>query len=239
MLGRIRCIQTGCPYFHSLHTEYPMSKERPVTIFLADDHPLLRMGLSLAFQAKDTIRVVGEADNGFDAIERIKQVMPDVALMDIDMPGLSGTAAIRVLRRLYPSMKILVLSTYNDEHYIREAMGAGANGYILKTVDIDTLVEIVTSFNEGREIVSPYLLDLGISPQQPVSEKEGADFCLTKREKQILKCLAEGKDNKQISTCLYLSIETVKTHMKSIFRKMDAKSRLDAVMKAKNNKLID
>lgn len=216
-----------------------MSKERPVTIFLADDHPLLRMGLSLAFQAKDTIRVVGEADNGFDAIERIKQVMPDVALMDIDMPGLSGTAAIRVLRRLYPSMKILVLSTYNDEHYIREAMGAGANGYILKTVDIDTLVEIVTSFNEGREIVSPYLLDLGISPQQPVSEKEGADFCLTKREKQILKCLAEGKDNKQISTCLYLSIETVKTHMKSIFRKMDAKSRLDAVMKAKNNKLID
>jgi len=216
-----------------------MSKERPVTIFLADDHPLLRMGLSLAFQAKDTIRVVGEADNGFDAIERIKQVMPDVALMDIDMPGLSGTAAIRVLRRLYPSMKILVLSTYNDEHYIREAMGAGANGYILKTVDIDTLVEIVTSFNEGREIVSPYLLDLGISPQQPVSEKEGADFCLTKREKQILKCLAEGKDNKQISTCLYLSIETVKTHMKSIFRKMDAKSRLDAVMKAKNHKLID
>lgn len=216
-----------------------MSKERPVTIFLADDHPLLRMGLSLAFQAKDTIRVVGEADNGFDAIERIKQVMPDVALMDIDMPGLSGTAAIRVLRRLYPSMKILVLSTYNDEHYIREAMGAGANGYILKTVDIDTLVEIVTSFNEGREIVSPYLLDLGISPQQPVSEKEGADFCLTKREKQVLKCLAEGKDNKQISTCLYLSIETVKTHMKSIFRKMDAKSRLDAVMKAKNHKLID
>jgi DNA-binding NarL/FixJ family response regulator len=216
-----------------------MSKERPVTIFLADDHPLLRMGLSLAFQAKDTIRVVGEADNGFDAIERIKQVMPDVALMDIDMPGLSGTAAIRVLRRLYPSMKILVLSTYNDEHYIREAMGAGANGYILKTVDIDTLVEIVTSFNEGREIVSPYLLDLGISPQQPVSEKEGADFCLTKRERQILKCLAEGKDNKQISTCLYLSIETVKTHMKSIFRKMDAKSRLDAVMKAKNHKLID
>lgn len=216
-----------------------MSKERPVTIFLADDHPLLRMGLSLAFQAKDSIRVVGEADNGFDAIERIKQVMPDVALMDIDMPGLSGTAAIRVLRRLYPSMKILVLSTYNDENYIREAMGAGANGYILKTVDIDTLVEIVTSFNEGREIVSPYLLDLGISPQQPVSEKEGADFCLTKREKQILKCLAEGKDNKQISTCLYLSIETVKTHMKSIFRKMDAKSRLDAVMKAKNHKLID
>jgi DNA-binding NarL/FixJ family response regulator len=197
------------------------------------------MGLSLAFQAKDNIRVVGEADNGFDAIEKIKALMPDVALLDIDMPGLSGTAAIRVLRKIYPDMKILALSTYNDENYIREAMSAGANGYIMKTVDIDNLVEIITCFNEGKEIVSPYLLNLGISPQQSGTENDDNDFCLSKREKQILKCLAEGKDNKHISTSLYLSIETVKTHMKSIFRKMGVKSRLDAVMKAKNHKLIE
>jgi len=216
-----------------------MNNQGPVRIFLADDHPLLRMGLSLAFQAKDNIRVVGEADNGFDAIERIKTVMPDVALLDIDMPGLSGTAAIRVLRKILPDMKILVLSTYNDENYIREAMSAGANGYILKTVDMDNLVEIITSFNEGKEIVSPYLLDLGIAPQQPATDKGRNDFYLTRREKEILKCLAEGKDNKHISSSLYLSIETVKTHMKSIFRKMDAKSRLDAVMKAKHHKLLD
>jgi len=216
-----------------------MGNEKPVKIFLADDHPLLRMGLSLAFQAKDNITVVGEADNGFDAIEKIKTLIPDVALLDIDMPGLSGTAAIRVLRKIFPDMKILALSTYNDENYIREAMSAGADGYIMKTVDIDNLVEIITCFNEGREIVSPYLLNLGISLQQSGSEKAEADFCLTKREKQVLQCLAEGQDNKQISTRLYLSVETVKTHMKSIFRKMDAKSRLDAVMKAKHHKLID
>lgn len=216
-----------------------MDNQGPITIFLADDHPLLRMGLSLAFQAKDNIRVVGEADNGFDAIEKIKALKPDVALLDIDMPGLSGTAAIRVLRKILPDMKVLVLSTYNDETYIREAMSAGANGYILKTVDMDNLVEIITCFNEGKEIVSPYLLDLGIAPQQSAFDKGNDDFCLTRREKEILKCLAEGKDNKQISACLYLSIETVKTHMKSIFRKMDAKSRLDAVMKAKHHKLID
>ncbi len=216
-----------------------MVNEKPVKIFLADDHPLLRMGLSLAFQAKDNITVVGEADNGFDAIEKIKTLIPDVALLDIDMPGLSGTAAIRVLRKILPDMKILALSTYNDENYIREAMSAGADGYIMKTVDIDNLVEIITCFNEGREIVSPYLLNLGISLQQSGSEKDDTDFCLTKREKQILQCVAEGKDNKQISTSLYLSVETVKTHMKSIFRKMDAKNRLDAVMKAKHHKLID
>lgn len=228
--------ETSC--FFKL-TGNAMSNQRPVTIFLADDHPLLRMGLSLAFQAKDNITVVGEADNGFDAIEKIKTLTPDVALLDIDMPGLSGTAAIRVLRKIFPDMKILALSTYNDENYIREAMNAGANGYIMKTVDIDNLVEIITSFNEGKEIVSPYLLNLGISPQQAAPDINGPDFCLTKREKQILQCLAEGKDNKQISTCLYLSVETVKTHMKSIFRKMDAKSRLEAVMKAKHNKLIE
>jgi len=199
---------------------------------------LLRMGLSLAFQAKDNITIVGEADNGFDAIEKIKTLLPDVALLDIDMPGLSGTAAIRVIRKIYPDMKILALSTYNDENYIREAMSAGANGYIMKTVDIDNLVEIITCFHEGKEVVSPYLLDLGISPQQATNGIDGQDFCLTKRERQILKCLAEGKGNKQISTCLYLSIETVKTHMKSIFRKLDAKNRLDAVVKARHHGLI-
>lgn len=216
-----------------------MEKVQPVKIFLADDHPLLRMGLSLAFQQKDNIEVIGESDNGFDAIEKIKVLMPDVALLDIDMPGLSGTAAIRVLKKLYPDMKILVLSTYNDENYIREAMSAGANGYIMKTVDIDNLVEIITCVNDGREIVSPYLLDQGIELKQKETDKVDDEFGLTKRERQILECLAEGKDNKQISANLFLSIETVKTHMKSIFRKMNAKSRLDAVMKAKSHHLLD
>jgi DNA-binding NarL/FixJ family response regulator len=216
-----------------------MDSIKPVKVFIADDHPLLRMGLSLAFNAKDNIDVVGEADNGFDAIEKIKQLLPDVALFDIDMPGLSGTAAIRVLRKIYPEMKILVLSTYNDENYIKESMHAGANGYLLKTIDIDNLVKIIVSFNAGEEIISPYLLNLGIDIHEKSDEEEEHGFCLTKRERQILKCLGEGKDNKEISSCLFLSVETVKTHMKSIFRKLDAKSRLDAVMKAKHNGLIE
>lgn len=214
-----------------------MDTQKPITVFLADDHPLLRMGLSLAFNAKDNIRVVGESDNGFDAIEKIKKLVPDVALLDIDMPGLSGTAAIRVLRKIFSDMTILVLSTYNDENYVRDAMASGANGYILKTVDIDNLVEIISCFYLGVEIVSPYLLDLGIRPELAV-ESDDALFSLTKREKQILRCLADGNDNKQISVCLYLSIETVKTHMKSIFRKLNVKNRLEAVMKAKHHKLV-
>jgi len=216
-----------------------MDNNNPVKVFIADDHPLIRMGLSMALNAKDNIEVVGDADNGFDAIEKIKQLIPDVALLDIDMPGLSGTAAVRVLRRIFPDMKILVLSTYNDEHYIKDSMSAGANGYILKTIDIDNLVKIIISFNSGEDIISPYLLDLGIDIQGKSDEEDEHGYLLTKRERQILNCLAEGKDNKEISSCLFLSVETVKTHMKSIFRKLDAKSRLDAVMKAKHNGLID
>jgi DNA-binding NarL/FixJ family response regulator len=216
-----------------------MDSNKPVKVFIADDHPLIRMGLSLALNAMDNIEVVGDADNGFAAIEKIKQVIPDVALLDIDMPGLSGTAAVRVLRRIFPEMKLLILSTYNDKNYIKDSMSAGANGYIVKTVDIDNLVKIIISFNAGEEIVSPYLLDLGIDLQAKSDEVDDHDFHLTKRERQILNCLAEGKVNKEISSSLFLSVETVKTHMKSIFRKLDAKSRLDAVMKAKHNGLID
>ena len=215
-----------------------MDRKKTVNIFLADDHPLLRMGLTLAFNAKENIRVVGEADNGFEAIDKIKQLVPDVVLMDIDMPGLSGTAAIRVLRKIFPDMKILALSTYNDKNYIMESMNAGANGYILKTVDIDNLARIIVAFDDGEEIISPYLLDLGIELEYPDDKKTDDAYSLTKRERQIIKCLGEGKINKEISESLYLSVETVKTHMKNIFRKMDAKSRLDAVMKAKRHKMI-
>lgn len=216
-----------------------MDSIKPIKVFIADDHPLLRMGLSLSFNTKDNIEVVGEADNGFDAIEKIKLLVPDVALFDIGMPGLSGTAAIRVLRKIYPEMKILVLSTYNDKNHIKESMSAGANGYLLKTIDIDNLVRIITAFYHGKEIISPYLLDLGIDIQEKCDEDDIHGCCLTNRERQILTCLAEGKVNKEIADCLYLSIETVKTHLKNIFKKLDARSRLDAVMKAKNNGLID
>jgi DNA-binding NarL/FixJ family response regulator len=216
-----------------------MVTNNPVRVFIADDHPLLRMGLSLAFNAKDNIEVVGEADNGFDAIEKIKIVQPDVALFDIDMPGLSGTAAIRVLRKIFPGMKILVLSTYNDENYVKESMNAGANGYILKTIDIDNLVKIITSIYVGENIISPYLLDLGIDIHEKNNSEDKHGYHLTKRESQILKCLVEGKNNKEISAILYLSVETIKSHMKSIFRKLDAKSRLEAVMKAKQNSIVD
>lgn len=216
-----------------------MDKKNALKIFIVDDHPLLRMGLKLAFNSEEGIEVVGEAENGFDAIEKIQLIVPDVALFDIDMPGLSGTAAIRVLRKKYPAMKMLVLSTYNDKNYIKESMSAGADGYIQKTIVFDNLVKLIFAFHEGQEAFSPYLLNLGTDLEPRTAECEENLSCLTKREIQILKCLADGKNNRDISSKLFLSVETVKTHMKSIFRKLEVKNRLEAVMKAKNIHVIE
>ena len=221
-----------------------MQHNESFKVFLADDHPLLRTGLRMSLSQHADIDFIGEANDGFKAVEKIKTNPPDVALIDVDMPGLTGMAAIRMLRKHYPDMKLLILSSYSDRHYIEESMQAGANGYILKSIDINELVEVIRAFARNEQPMSPYLMDLAIewenaSDDANSSGDEQAEGLLTKREKQILECLARGQGNKEISDSLYISIETVKTHIKNIFKKLDAKSRLEAVIAAKEKHLID
>ena len=137
-----------------------MSEDRAIRLFLADDHPLLRAGLRLSLSPIKDVKLIGEASDGFSAVEKIQADPPDVSLIDVDMPGLSGIGAIRILRKSFPDMKIIVLSTYNDENYIQEAMEAGADGYVLKSVGLDELVEIVKAFYAGSPKLSPYLVNL-------------------------------------------------------------------------------
>ncbi len=214
-----------------------MQHDEPFKIFLADDHPLLRTGLRMSLSQHADIDFIGEANDGFKAVEMIKKNPPDVALIDVDMPGLSGMAAIRLLRKHYPDMKLLIFSSYSDRHYIEEAMQAGANGYILKSIDISELVDVIRAFARNEQPMSPYLMDLAIEWEN-ASGGENAKKLLTKREKQILVCLARGQGNKEISDSLYISTETVKTHIKNIFKKLDVKSRLEAVIAAKEKHLI-
>lgn len=214
-----------------------MQHDKPFKVFLADDHPLLRTGLRMSLSQHADIDFIGEANDGFKAVEKIKKNPPDVALIDFDMPGLSGVAAIRLLRKHYPDMKLLILSSYGDRHYIEEAMQAGANGYILKSIDISELVDVIRAFARNEQPMSPYLMDLAIEWEN-LSGGENPDKTLTSREKQILACLARGQGNKDISDSLYISTETVKTHIKSIFKKLDVKSRLEAVLVAKERHLL-
>lgn len=226
-----------------------MQHDEIYKVFLADDHPLLRTGLRISLSQHADIDFIGEANDGFKAVEKIKANPPDVALIDVDMPGLSGMAAIRLLRKHYPDMKLLILSSYSDRHYVEEAMQAGANGYILKSIDINELVDVIRAFARNEQVMSPYLMDLAIEWENPAGDEnlsgsesaapaESAEELLTKREKQVLECLARGQGNKEISDSLYISIETVKTHIKNIFQKLDVKSRLEAVIAAKEKHLI-
>ncbi len=215
-----------------------MQHDKSFKVFLADDHPLLRTGLRMSLRQHADINFIGEANDGFKAVEMIKKNPPDVALIDVDMPGLSGIAVIRLLRKQYPDMKLLIFSSYSDRSYIEEAMQAGANGYILKSIDISELVDVIRAFAHNEQPMSPYLMDLAIEWENH-SSSQNTEKLLTKREKQILECLARGQGSKEISDSLYICIDTVKTHIKNIFRKLDVKSRLEAVIAAKEKHLIN
>lgn len=214
--------------------------QRALRVFLADDHPLLRMALRLSLTEKKDIEVVGEASDGYSAVEKIQAAVPDIAVIDVEMPGLSGIRAIRILRRTLPLMKILVLSTYNKEEYIRDAMQAGADGYLLKRVGIDELIRIVRGFGTDQPVISPYLVNLALdSDPRREQADEPLPPPLTQREQEVLQGLAEGQSNKEISSRLCISTETVKSHIKNIYGKLQAKNRLDAARRARQLRLVD
>jgi len=202
-----------------------MDKNAIIKVFLADDHPLLRAGLRISLGQRNDMELIGEAGDGFSAVEKIRVNPPDVSLIDVDMPGLSGIGVIRILRKSIPEMKILVLSTYNDDNYIKSAMAAGADGYVLKSVGIEELEKIIKSFHAGKPEISPYLVNLTIDN---LGGQE-RDKKLTIREKEVLKAVAEGKCNKEISEMLYISTETVKSHVKNIYKKLKIRNRAEAV----------
>jgi DNA-binding NarL/FixJ family response regulator len=211
-----------------------------MNIFLADDHPLLRAGLKLSLEQVPGITLIGEASDGFSAVEKIQANPPDVALIDVDMPGISGIGAIRVLRQSLTEIIIIVLSTYSEEKYVLEAMAAGADGYVLKSIPIEELTRLILAFHEGRPEISPYLLNLTTAP--PMAQDGRADDLLRKltfREREILVWIAKGKGNKEISNTLFISIETVKSHVKNIYKKLKVKNRVEAACKAADLSIIE
>lgn len=209
-----------------------------MNIFLADDHPLFRMGLRIALDQEDEMKVIGEASDGFSAVEKIQSNPPDLSLIDVDMPGISGIRAIRILRKAMPEMKILVLSTYDDEKYIHEAMLAGADGYLLKCVEVADLVKVIRSVCEGKKIVSPFLVNLAMGSDTADAEGPIDPITLTQREKGILKAIIDGQSNKEISDTLFISIETVKSHIKSIYQKLQVRNRVEATLVAMRKGLL-
>ena len=203
-----------------------MSRSR---VLIADDHAMVRQGVAAMLAFHDDVEVVGEAGDGADAVEKAMVLAPDVALMDIAMPGLGGLEATVRIRRQRPETKVIVLSQYGDREYVERFLKAGVSGYILKTSGSEELISAIRAVAAGNSYLSPAIASTVMEEYRgrgPV--RDGYDR-LTDREKEVLKLLAEGASAKEIATGLGISVKTVGAHQASLHEKLDIHSRADLV----------
>ncbi len=197
------------------------SLEVPIRILTVDDHPLLREGIAAVIEGQTGMELVAEASNGFEAIEQFRKFLPDIVLMDLQMPVMSGVDAITAIRAEFPAANILVLTTYQGDVQAVRALKAGARGYLLKTALRKELVETIRTLHAGKRSI----------PAEIAAEiaDHVLDDALTAREIAVLTCVAGGNSNKAVANSLSISEETVKAHMKNILAKLDARDRTHAV----------
>ena len=202
-----------------------MDNMNPIRVLLADDHTILRQGLRRLLESHADITVVGEADNGRDALQSAVRLRPDVVIMDMAMPDLNGIEATRQLTGAVPGIRVLALSAYSDEEYVLAVCQAGAAGYIVKHSAATELISAIREAMKGNAYFSPAIAKYftrhtatGLrSPQSGMARGKG----LTPREREVLQLIAEGRSNKQIAAKLAISIKTVEKHRQSVMDKLD------------------
>ena len=212
---------------------------KPIRVLIVDDHPVVRQGLQSLLSNYSDIQVAGEADTGLRALEVAALLQPDVVLLDIRLPGANGTDVTRQLRRQNPKARIIILTAYEDDEYLIEALQAGAHGYLLKSASHETLAEAIRNAHAGRRVLSPSLVD-GVLRQFEELAKESlvSQSGLSESELEILPLLAEGATNKEMAERLYWSEATVKRKMKDILAKLEVSNRAQAVAEAMKRGLI-
>ncbi len=198
--------------------------EEKVKILIVDDHAIVRQGIRALLDAQDGLEVIGEAENGRDAVKKTHDLAPDVVIMDIAMPILNGLEATRQIKRLRPGVKVLALTMYNEENYIFQILKSGASGYLTKECSAGELIAAIRSVNVGspyfspaisRKIMDSYLRDDGEKNAGREPDK------LTNREKEALQLIAEGYTNSEIGGFMKISVKTVETHRAHIMNKLD------------------
>jgi DNA-binding NarL/FixJ family response regulator len=216
----------------------------PIRVLVADDHALYRRGLEMVLGQEEGIEIVGEASDGAEAIRRVEELLPDVVLMDIRMPRRSGIEACTAIKDVVPSTKIVILTISDEESDLYEAVRAGANGYLLKDVPGEEIAAGIRAVAGGQSLISPSMASKLLSefasmikkseerPQMPVPR-------LTERELEVLKLVARGMANRDIAKELYISENTVKNHVRNILEKLQLHSRMEAVVYAVREKILD
>jgi len=212
-----------------------ISPSQPIRVMLVDDHTMVRRGLATFLKVFDDLQLVGEAESGEAAIQLCAEVLPDVILMDMALPMMDGATATRAIRKHFPQVQVIALTSFKEGKIIRNALEAGAIGYLLKDVSADELVRAIRAAHAGRATLSPEaaqaLVETANQPPAP-----GLD--LTEREREVLTLMIEGLNNTQIAGRLTVSPSTIKSHVSNILSKLGVASRTEAVTLALRNRIV-
>ena len=212
-----------------------ISPSQPIRVMLVDDHTMVRRGLATFLKVFDDLQLVGEAESGEAAIQLCAEVLPDVILMDMALPMMDGATATRAIRKHFPQVQVIALTSFKEGKIIRNALEAGAIGYLLKDVSADELVRAIRAAHAGRATLSPEaaqaLVETASQPPAP-----GLD--LTEREREVLTLMIEGLNNTQIAGRLTVSPSTIKSHVSNILSKLGVASRTEAVTLALRNHIV-
>jgi two-component system nitrate/nitrite response regulator NarL len=207
-----------------------MGRQARVRVLVADDHPLYRDGIVRAIKQRPDLELVGEAGDGRDALAAIQEIEPEVAVVDFNLPSLSGIQVVTALTDMGSPVQVLMLTAYTDSELVYDAIAAGARGYLLKDVDRRTICDAITAVARGKTVFSPVLHD-GIA-EQIRAHRHDPRPRLSPREREILTLAAEGRSGPEIARILFLSPSTVKTHLANIYDKLGVSDRAAAVAKA-------
>jgi two-component system response regulator NreC len=197
---------------------------KTITVFLADDHTIVRQGLAKLLEAESDLQVVGEAENGREAVVKVEKLRPEVVLMDIAMPMLNGIEATRQIKRCCPQTKVIILSMHSHDRYISELFSLGASGYMLKSSTGTDIINAIHTAMKGSTYLSPSISDKVIEDYLSLKKRSHQDDLynrLSNREREVFQMIAEGRSTKEIAKILYLSPSTVKTHRSNIMEKLE------------------
>jgi DNA-binding NarL/FixJ family response regulator len=218
---------------------------KPIRVLIADDHALFREGIRAILKSLPDIKIVGEAGTGQEALALTSELIPDLILMDIQMPDLNGVEATRLILNTYPDVGIIIITMLDDDDSLFSAMRAGARGYVLKGADKAEMLKSIRAVADGEVIFGPSIADKLLNffhnnPSQPKSETSKSPFPeLTDREREILTRIARGDTNDEIAERLTISLKTVRNHVSNIYNKLQVVNRAQAVIRARDEGLVE